>query len=427
MGGLLARLASGICGSCDARSDVARARVQALLPCDGEGAQLRGAEASSAAVVVRSGATCPAGAQGSSRADGAGPALQQRAVTRRPLQEEVPVVERTSVQSVRLGAREGSVEQAPIAGSASVVAASGSVDAECLASGSKDLAKASVDSWLFLGAADVACIRATCIGNNVLVDTRTRSSSENRRLVDATASAAGEGSFARGALAVGNAASKHPFVAVDLEKRSGLELFRNERFEEALLAFQRMRTAAADAELENEHGEAWRLIGNCLDKLEAPSAEVEDAYQKALKTAYRHSDMELSFAVLTGMGDHALRLGDNELAEHHHLQAQTLAQRVLGIQEQAVAAANLATCLRLSENRRSEAVEYFRKAIRLQTNSRTQVALRRALASTLAEAGNVREAAREFRTALAQVRTAGDTGAEADILSCLERLPDVAS
>jgi len=209
-----------------------------------------------------------------------------------------------------------------------------------------------------------------------------------------------------------------------------VQAFHECRFREARAAFERMRDAARGAGLGRQEGQAYRLLANALDKLDAPEAEVEEAYKMALTMAHKQDDMELSFNTLTGMGSHAAKTGDLELAEHFYLQSLTLARRVLTEQEEAVAEGNLGMCLGQSESRRSECFEHFRKAISLQkskgnkANQHTVSTLHANLASALSAHGKHQEAEGEYNNALAVARATGDRRVETNVLLNLANLYD---
>lgn len=227
---------------------------------------------------------------------------------------------------------------------------------------------------------------------------------------------------------IGEVALRAAHRAIAKDQADGVTAFHACRFREALGAFERMRDAARGAGLGREEGQAYRLIANALDKLDAPEGDIEDAYKRALAIAHKQDDMELSFNTLTGMGSHAAKTGDLELAEHFYLQSLTLARRVLTQQEEAVAEGNLGMCLGQSEARRSECFEHFRKAIMLQTgygaNLHTVATLHANLASALGADGKHREAEAEYKKALHMAQQAGDRRVEANVLMNLANIYD---
>jgi tetratricopeptide (TPR) repeat protein len=186
-----------------------------------------------------------------------------------------------------------------------------------------------------------------------------------------------------------------------------------------------MLVRAQEMGLVNEEGRALRLVGNALDKLNAPEAEVEDHFKRALKIAHQHDDMELSFNVLTGMASHATKLDDVDLAEHLYLQALTLAQRVLTQDEVATAESNVAMCLARMDSRRSESYSHFRKAISLQQKSmHSKATLHANLASALCMDGRYQEGVAEYRRALDLARDTGNNRVEMNVLTNLSNLYD---
>jgi len=229
---------------------------------------------------------------------------------------------------------------------------------------------------------------------------------------------------------VGEAALRAAHGTIEKEQAQGVQAFHECRFREARAAFERMRDAARGAGLGRQEGQAYRLLANALDKLDAPEAEIEEAYKMALTMAHKQDDMELSFNTLTGMGSHAAKTGDLELAEHFYLQSLTLARRVLTEQEEAVAESNLGMCLGQSEGRRSECFEHFRKAIFLQkksgnqANLHTVATLHANLASALSAHGKHKEAEGEYNSALGMARSAGDRRVETNVLMNLANLYD---
>jgi hypothetical protein len=213
--------------------------------------------------------------------------------------------------------------------------------------------------------------------------------------------------------------------AIVCEEETGARLFQQGQYREAHSAFSRMQEKAQEIDLPNEEGRAWRLIGNALDKLNAPGRDIEDAYKRALRSAHQHDDMELSFNVLTGMASHAVKTDDSDLAEHFYLQALTLAQRVLSQEEVALAEANLAMCLARSDGRRQESYSHFRKAISLQQKSlNSRVTLHANLASTLSADGKTKDALIEYNRALGLAREIGNRRVEMNVLVNLSNLYD---
>lgn len=232
----------------------------------------------------------------------------------------------------------------------------------------------------------------------------------------------------RSATDAGGTALRTVEESVAQEQATGTQLFHGGNFRDAHKAFERMRDAARNAGLGREEGQAYRLIGNALDKLDAPESEVEEAYKCALRFAHKHDDMELSFNVLTGMGSHAIRTGDLDLGEHFYLQALTLAGRVLADNEVAIAEGNLGMVLGMVESRRTEAFSHFRKAIALHerpgANAHSVVTLRANLATALSADGKYIEAQAEYERALTLARTLGNHRVEANILTNLANLFD---
>lgn len=226
---------------------------------------------------------------------------------------------------------------------------------------------------------------------------------------------------------VGEAALRVAHQTIAKDQHEGVAAFHDCRYREARVCFERMRDAARGAGLGKEEGQAYRLLGNVLDKLGAPDAEVEEAYKMALRMAHKEDDMELSFNTLTGMGSHAAKSGDLDVAEHFYLQAHTLARRVLTPREEGIAESNLGMCLAMTEARRSDSFEHFRKAIALQkdTSSQHSVAVLHAnFASALSAHGDDRAAEGEYDKALAVARLAGDRRVETNVLINLANLYD---
>mmetsp|Transcript_55563 Transcript_55563/g.100034 ORF Transcript_55563/g.100034 Transcript_55563/m.100034 type:complete len:514 (+) Transcript_55563:17-1558(+) len=209
------------------------------------------------------------------------------------------------------------------------------------------------------------------------------------------------------------------------EQEVGVTAFHNSSFREAKAAFERMRDVASAAGMGREEGQANRLLGNALDKLDAPEAEIEAAYQKAMKMAHEHDDMELSFNVLTGMGSHAVKAGDLQMAEHLYQQSLMLAQRVLTVQEQGTAEGNLGMCLGQMEGRHDECLDHFRKAMNLQrrdSNPHALVTLIANFGSVLCADGRYEEARKEYENGLTLARCIGDRRVEVNILTNLANL-----
>lgn len=229
---------------------------------------------------------------------------------------------------------------------------------------------------------------------------------------------------------VGKAALSVAHETISREQVAGVQFFHECRYREALAAFERMRDAARGAGVGREEGRAYRLLGNALDKLDAPEHEIEEAYKKALTIAHKQDDMELSFNVLTGMGSHAVKVGDLDLAEHFYLQSLTLARRVLSVNEVAVAEGNLGMCLGQSGSRSSESLDHFRKAIALQErvgkagNPHSIVTLLANLAASLSAQGQHVEAQAEFERALTLADKLQDCRVKAKILTNLANLYD---
>lgn len=216
---------------------------------------------------------------------------------------------------------------------------------------------------------------------------------------------------------------------VEREQAAGVTAFHTCRYREAKDAFQRMLEAAKGAGLAREEGQAYRLMANALDKLDAPDQEIEEAFKKALAIAHQQDDMRLSFDVLTGMASHAVKAGDLDLGEHLYLQCHALATRVLSAKEVAVAEANLAMCLGQMESRGTESLAHFRRAIALQeqqpdANPHNLAALRANFASALHNQGRQEESEEQFSAALALARAAGDIRVQTGILINLANLAD---
>mmetsp|Transcript_158259 Transcript_158259/g.274895 ORF Transcript_158259/g.274895 Transcript_158259/m.274895 type:complete len:666 (-) Transcript_158259:89-2086(-) len=211
-------------------------------------------------------------------------------------------------------------------------------------------------------------------------------------------------------------------IVVEDESR-GAAFFHEGRYREALAAFQRMETTARAEGLKKEEGRALRLLGNAMDKMNAPSAEVEEVYKRSLRIAHQEDDMVLSFNVLLGMGSHATKTEDLDLAEHFYLQAQMLAQRVLSQEEESIAESNLAMCLAMSDSRRAESFSHFRKAISLGgSNKHSRAILHSNFASALSADGKVAEAQKEYTDALAVAREIGNQRVEMNVLMNLANL-----
>ncbi|CAJ1357944.1 unnamed protein product [Effrenium voratum] len=213
--------------------------------------------------------------------------------------------------------------------------------------------------------------------------------------------------------------------AIVKEQEAGVRHFHGCAFRKARASFERMRVLASEAQLGREEGQACRLLGNALDKLNAPESEIEAAYRAAMRLAHQNDDMELSFNVLTGMGSHAVKTSDLELAEHLYLQSLSLAKRVLSQHEQGIAEGNLGMCLGQMEGRREESLEHFRLALKLQENAsnpHSMVTLLANFASALCGAGNFEEARKEYERALSLARQIGDRRVEENILTNLSNL-----
>lgn len=215
---------------------------------------------------------------------------------------------------------------------------------------------------------------------------------------------------------------------VQREQAEGVSLFHQCRFREARDAFLRMRDAASAAGLGREEGQAYRLLANTLDKMNAAGSEIEEAFKKAMTIAHRQDDMELSFNVLTGMGSHAVKSGDLDVAEHLYLQSLALASRVLTSREEAVAEGNLAMCFAQSVSRRAECFSHFRKAIALHDrpglDMHSVATLRANYASALNSDGKHEEAEAEYEKALVLAGAAMDRRVEVNILTNLANLYD---
>jgi len=211
--------------------------------------------------------------------------------------------------------------------------------------------------------------------------------------------------------------------AVARHQEEGIHLSHEGKHADALNAFNSMLSTAQGAELVNDEGLALRLIGDALDKSNAPSADVEDAYKRALKIAHQKDDMELSFYCLTGMASHACKTDDEDLAEHFYLQGLTLAQRVLTHFEEGLAEGSLAMCLARTPARVSESFPHFRKAIALQKGAvHSTPQLHCSFASALGAANKHKEAQVEYQRALELARKAGNREVEA---AALEKLSAV--
>lgn len=225
---------------------------------------------------------------------------------------------------------------------------------------------------------------------------------------------------------VGAVALRKAHETINREQAAGTSEFDLGRFGEARDAFLRMRDAARAAGLSREEGQACRLLASALDKMDAPEAEIEAAFKKALTNAHRQNDMELAFNVLNGMGSHAVKIADLDDAEHLFLQSLTLAKRVLTTKEEAVAEANLGMCLSQSESRRTESFNHFRRAIHLNqrpdANPLSVASLRCNLASALSIHGKLKEAESEYQKALSLAGTAGNRKLELDIIASLSDL-----
>ena len=129
-----------------------------------------------------------------------------------------------------------------------------------------------------------------------------------------------------------------------------------------------------------------------------------------------------SFNVLTGMGSHAIKAGDLDMAEHLYQQSLMLAQRVLTVHEQGIAEGNLGMCLGQMEGRRPESLDHFKKAIKLQqegSNPHAIVTLIANFASALCADGKYQEAKKEYENALVLTRRIGDRRVEVNILTNL--------
>lgn len=207
------------------------------------------------------------------------------------------------------------------------------------------------------------------------------------------------------------------------DQARGVRLLAEGRFQEARETFARMLEGALEAGLKREEGQALLCIGTALDKSDAPGPEVDEAYKQALVLAHKQDDMELSFNVLSGMGIHAVKTEDLDLAEHFHLQALTLAKRVLTGREEGIAEGHLGRCLAQSPARRAECFGHFKSAISLTSDLAESASLRAELGFALAAAGGGpkagRKAAEECQKALALARKAEDRKLEAHILACL--------
>eukprot|EP00435_Cladocopium_sp_Y103_P016356 s351_g4.t1 len=186
--------------------------------------------------------------------------------------------------------------------------------------------------------------------------------------------------------------------AVLREQEAGVRFFHSCAFREAKTTFNSMRRLASDAKLGKEEGQAYRLLANCLDKLNAPEEEIDAAYKQAMKLAHQHDDMQLSFNVLTGMGSHEVKKEHLDEAEHLYFQSLMLAKRVLSPHEEAIAEGNLGMCLGQMEGRRAESLEHFRKALKLQDGSNTHsiVTLLANYASALCADDRYEEAQKEY-------------------------------
>lgn len=225
---------------------------------------------------------------------------------------------------------------------------------------------------------------------------------------------------------VGAVALRKAHETINQEQTAGTSEFERGCYGEARDAFLRMRDAARAAGLSREEGQACRLLATALDKMDAPEAEIEAAFKKALTNAHRQNDMELAFNVLNGMGSHAIKIEDLDDAEHLFLQSLTLAKRVLSTKEEAVAEANLGMCLSQSESRRAESFNHFRRAIHLNqrpdANPLSVANLRCNLADALSIHGKLKEAESEYEKALTLAGTAGSRRLELDIIASLSDL-----
>lgn len=212
--------------------------------------------------------------------------------------------------------------------------------------------------------------------------------------------------------------------AVLREQEAGVRFFHSCAFREAKTTFDRMRRLASEAQLGKEEGQAYRLLANCLDKLNAPEEEIDAAYKQAMKLAHQHDDMQLSFNVLTGMGSHEVKKEHLDEAEHLYFQSLMLAKRVLSPHEEAIAEGNLGMCLGQMEGRRAESLEHFRKALKLQDGSNTHstVTLLANYASALCADDRYEEAQKEYEEALSLARKIGDRRVEVNILTNLANL-----
>jgi len=212
--------------------------------------------------------------------------------------------------------------------------------------------------------------------------------------------------------------------AVLRQQEAGVRLFHSCAFREAKTIFEKMLQMASEAKLGKEEGQAYRLLANCLDKLNAPEEEIGAAYKQAMRLAYQHDDMHLSFNVLTGMGSHEVKMEKLDEAEQLYFQSLMLAKRVLSPHEEAIAEGNLGMCLGQMEGRRAESLEHFRKALKLQDGSNTHsvVTLLANYASALCADDRYEEAQKEYEAALTLARKIGDRRVEVNILTNLANL-----
>lgn len=222
---------------------------------------------------------------------------------------------------------------------------------------------------------------------------------------------------------VGEAALRAAHATIARERSDGEAFLSGGQFADACAAFERMRDAARGAGLGRDEGHAHRLLAEALIKADAPEPEIEDTFKQALTIAHKQDDMELSFNTLTGMGAHAEKTDDLELAEHFYLQALALARRVLTEREEATAECKLGLCLAQHEDRRTECVSHFQKAIALHSTNGADdqllASLRWSLASALSAQGRVREAEGEYDKALSLARKASDLQLQETVLKSL--------
>lgn len=197
------------------------------------------------------------------------------------------------------------------------------------------------------------------------------------------------------------------------------------RYREAKEAFLRMRNIAQEAQLTQKEASSWRLLGVALDKLLAPTTEVEECFQAALKMAHKADDLELTFDTLIAMGSHATRLGSLDDTEHLCTQALVLAKRALTSKQERLAEGNLAACF-ARKGRFDESMEHFRRAEQLYSghsdSAHSLAALYTNYASTLAAMDRESEAVESYLKAIKVSKSIGDGRVQ---MSCWVNLANI--